>query len=102
MAEQLLEGVVDTLPKRSLKPLLLVVLTLLGYIGWDNYRPERLLAGITARLDRTNVDVSVLKAHMDSLDATVVKVDAMQRWMCFQNRTDAVKAGMPCKSLTEE
>ena len=102
MAEQLLEEVVNTLPKRSLKPLLLIALTCLGYLAWDNYSPEKLLSTVNGRLDRQGADLGILKAHVDSLDVTVSGMAAMQRWMCFQNRTDAVKSGMPCKSLTEE
>lgn len=64
----------------------------LGWLMYHDFRPTAVMATVNAAIVTLDQRVSVIE------DNTAILGD-MQRWMCFQNERDAVKAGIPCMQL---
>ena len=100
------EEILKSLPQKLLRPALSIAVGLAAYLLWTNYRPEVVQAPLVRDVQGMHVTLDHLIVRVDTIALVQAErgtqTDAMQRWMCFQNRTDAVKAGIPCKSLMEE
>jgi hypothetical protein len=100
------EEILKSLPQKLLRPALSIAVGLAAYLLWTNHRPEVVQAPLATELRQVHTGLDRLTERVDTIawrqEERGSQSDAMQRWMCFQNRLDAVKAGIPCKRLMEE
>jgi len=91
-------------PPRARAWLLGVAIAVILWFLWRDFRPAVVMADTRRNIIALTARVDTLSARLDDQVAqngvTLDEIRAMQRWMCYQNRVDAVLAGIPCETIT--
>lgn len=100
------DEIVQLLPNRWKTFLLTILVPVVGWLGiyvWNTVKPETSLAPITRQLQRVDSSISALEGRVTYIEKSSLILDyrfnAIERFLCLDNRKRATLAGIRCDVL---